>query len=247
VSTLSIWGVVNGDTYAAGGAINFVNASDATNLAAKIPAVAGLWTKLSGSTIYFVQGTGGPAESLKNAISNNKFKKYEDSQVLSETAYLPVSLTSRPAALCIIKPSQDSINLVRKLVNSDIAVIIDSINNSAKPQIILAGLYSSQPISVANILQQIQNNTILNADLGVAVSVNCAVPGLFFGPAASKYLEDAGYAKVTSGNLTEYKTSLDAGNGVTIPALINFSGNHAFITTSGKEAYSQTLMNGFKR
>jgi hypothetical protein len=247
VNSLALWGVVNGDTYGIAGALMFANASDASNVYSSLSSKRNIWSKLSDRTIYAVQGSGGPAESLKNAIANNKFKPYDDTQALGETAVMPIGELSRPLAIGIIKPSQDAINLVKKYINPDTALTLDNIYKWAKPRTILFGLYATQPLNIPDVVQRFSNNTIWDMDLGVIASVDSAFPGFIVSPIASHLLDQQGYSQKSLGSLNVYKTTIDAKNGKTIPVLINVSGNHIFVTASVKEAFAETLMTEINR
>ena len=247
IDSLAIWGLVNGTTYSIGGALTFTNAGEASNIYSQLPPQADTWTKLSDRTIYLVQGSGGPAESLKSAISNNNFKHYDDSKALAEVALMPYSGTTKPAAIGIVKPSEAAVNLLRKYLNANTAATIDSIFTWARPQVIVLGLYAPQQIDVTDMVQRINNNTIWDIDLGVVASINSAFPGVIVSPVATRLLENKGYTKVNAGNLTVYKASLGAWNGRTVPVLINVDGNHIFITASWNESYAQTVMTSINR
>lgn len=247
VDSLAIWGVINDNMYSVGGALTFTNATDAKHIYSQSSQQNDLWTKLSSNTIYFVQGSGGSAENLISAISNNNFKQYDDGQALGEVSLMPDDSTAIPVVIGIIKPIQAAVNLLKPYIDANSAETIESIFTWAKPQVIVIGLYSSQQIDVADIVQRINTNTIWDADLGVVVSMNSSFPGLAFSPVANKYLDNTGYPKAKLGNLAVYKAFLDGGNGKTIPVLINVSGNHVFAAVSGKESYADTLMTSITR
>jgi hypothetical protein len=247
IDSLAIWGVINNDVYSIGGELNFPSASDASNLYSQLPQQSDIWTKLVGSSIYVVQGSGGPAESLKNAINNNNFISYNDSNALGQVAAMPYSNSTKPAAICIVKPSQAAINLLKQYTDANTVSTVQSIFTWAKPQIIVVGLYSSGTIDIADLDREINNNTILNANLGIVASVNSIFPGLIVSPIATKLLNNEGYTQTTSGNLTEYQTSINIGNGQSIQALLNVDGNRVFVAASGNQSYAQTLMSNINR
>ena len=247
VDSLAIWGVINDSMYSVGGALTFTNVSDASYIYSQLPQQNDLWTKLSSNIIYFVQGSGGPAENLISAISNNNFKQYDDRQTLGEVSLLSDGDTTMPAAIGIIKPTQAALNLLKPYIDTNSADTINSIFNWAKPKVIVIGLYFSQQIDVADIVQRINTNTLWDADLGVIVSIDSSFPGLVFSPIAGKYMDNTGYTKARLGDLTVYKVFLDGGNGKTISVLINVSGNHVFATVSGQESYADTLMTSIAR
>ena len=65
IDSLAIWGVIKDDVYSIGGILNFPNALEASNLYSQLPQQSDVWTKLVGSSIYVVQGSDVPAETLK--------------------------------------------------------------------------------------------------------------------------------------------------------------------------------------
>jgi hypothetical protein len=247
IDSLAIWGIVDQNTYSVSGALTFTNAIDANNLYSQLPKMADVWTKLSARTIYVVYGSGGPADSLKTAISNNDFKQFDDTGALGEISLMPYGATTKPSAIGMIRPSPAAMNLLKQYVDANTMTTIDSINTWVKPQVFVFGLYSSQPIVISDINQRILNNTVWDTELGVVASCVSSFPGIVFSPIASSYLDNTGYPKSNVGSLPVYKISLDGGNGKIIPLLINVNGNHVFATSSGRESYADTLMTGITR
>jgi len=247
VDSLAVWGIVDANTYTFGGALTLDNAADASNMFSQLPKQSDIWTQLSDRTIYMVYGSGEPADSLESAISNNNFKNYDDNQALQEISLLPYGSSTKPAGIGIIKTTATAVNLLKQYVDAGTAATINSLYATVKSQFMVAGLYSSQPIDLTDIMQKIQgNNASWDTDLGVVAAVDSAYPGLVFSPIASRYLDGTGYTKTTLNNLPVYKAYLDSGDD-SIPVLINVSENHIFATSSGNEAYADTLMTGITR
>jgi hypothetical protein len=247
IDFLAIWGVIKNDVYSIGGMLNFPNALKASNLYSKLPQQSDVWTKLVGSSIYVVQGTGVPAETLKKAINNNKFKHYNDSNALGQVASMPYSNSIKPVAICIVRPSQASIDILKQYVDLKTVNTVQSIYTWTKPQIIVVGLYSPETIDIADLDQKINNKTLPDADLCVVASANSVFPGFIVSPIATRLLKNERFTKIISGNLTEYQTSINIGNGQSIPALLNVAGNRVFATVSENEPYAQTLMSNINR
>ncbi|MDP2916896.1 MAG: hypothetical protein Q8O16_03070 [Dehalococcoidia bacterium] len=246
VESLALWGVArDDDKFTIAGALTFASASDASRIHSQIPAEAEVWTKLSDRNIYFVQGDGGPGQSLKSLISNNNMKRYDDKRALEEVALMPDGGSTRFAAIGVVRPNRALINILKQHSDSATAERIDTIFTWAKPEVVTFGLYAPQQIDIIDILQRLPSNTIWDADFGLTVSVKSTFPGLVFGPVASKALESAGYTRATLGNLTVFKGSFNIGR--TIPVLLNVDGNRVFITVSGKESYAEALMSGIRR
>jgi hypothetical protein len=248
VQSLSIWGIVNNENpYAVGGALTFTSAADAGAVFNQLKNSTDFYTELSDSIIYFVQGSGSSAESLKNAIANNDFKRYDDQKALAEAAKLPSGGTTKVGLIGIVKPNQAAVDLAKKYLGKDNADTLESLYSSAKPEIIALGVFSSQPIDLADTAQRISDNTIGDRDLGVVASMASAYPGILFSPIASQFIKKQGLTEVKVGDLTAYQYSVDIGNGKSIPIYLNISGNHIFATASGKDAYAQTLLTGINR
>ena len=248
VQSVSIWGIVNSDTqYTLAGALTFTSSSDASAVFSQIPNTTNIYTKLSNNTIYFIKGSGGPAESIKNAIDNNNFKKYDDQNALAEVSKLPSGGTTNPGLIGVVKPTQAAVNLVKQYLDQNTANTINSVFSYAKPEIIALGVFGSQPLNLADLSQQVANNTIWNSDLGVVVAIDSAYPGFIFSPIANHVIANQGFSQVTIGNLSAFKDSVSLGNGTTIPVYLNINGNQVYATASGNDAYAQTLMTSINR
>jgi hypothetical protein len=247
IDSLAIWGVISNDIYSVGGILNFPNASEAGNLFSQLPQQSDIWTKLVGSSIYVVQGSGVPTESLKRAINNNKFKPYDDSNAMAQVAAMPYSCSIKPVAICIVKPNQAAIDILKQYVDTKTVNTVQNIYTWAKPKIIVIGLYSPDAIDIADLDREINNKTLSDADLCVVASANSAFPGFIVSPIVTRLLKNEGLTKIIFGDLTEYQASINIGNGQSIPALLNVAGNRVFATVSGNEPYAQTLMSNIKR
>jgi len=247
VESLAVWGIVKDDQYSLSGALTFAAASDASSVSSRIPQQPGIWTKQSDRIIYFVQGNGTESDTVKNAISNNNFKLFNDSKALAEVAIMPAGGTTKPAAIAVIKPNQAMVNLVKKYTSENTAATVQNIFDGAKPQVIVLGLYASEPIDIADVMQRAENNTIWDANLGVLGSINSIYPGVVFSPIAAKLLDGQNFPKELVGNLTVYKITVNLGKGKTITLLLNVDGNHVFAAISGKESYAQAMLTGIKR
>ena len=248
VQSLAIWGIVNSESqYTISGALTFTSAVDANKVFVQIPKQTNIYTKLSDRTIYFLQGAGGPAESIKNAINNNNFKVYSDKVALAELSRMPSNSTAKPGIIGVVKPNKAAVNLLKQYVDQNTASTIESIFSNAKPQIIALGVFGPQPVDLADMSKRISNNTIWDMNLGVVISMNSVYPGLIFSPIAKRVISNQGFPEVKVGEITAYKNSVDIGNGKTIPIYLNISGNHVFATASGQDSYAQTLLTGIKR
>ena len=219
LDSLALWGIVENNDYSIGGALNFCDAADALTGYSLIPAETGLWTMLSGRTIYAVYGSGAPFERLKSAIINNNFKKYVDAQALNEVAALPYTSTNKPIMIGVLKPRPEVIKLIENHIDTDFSRTIDNLTPWAQPQILTLGLYSSQPVSVADIQNRLENGTLWDLNFGVLASVISAGPASVFSATADKYLADNNYEKIKLENITVYRDCVKYIADTTLPAL----------------------------
>jgi hypothetical protein len=248
VQSMVIWGVVDDDSqYTLGGALNFSNSSDAGAVFAMIPENTAIYTKLSESRVYFVRGEGNAVESIKNAIDTNDFKLYNDNQALEEVSHLPSGDTYKAAVIGVIKPDQSVVNLVKRYVGQNNASIIDSTFSDVKPTIMALGVYSPQPINLAELEQQISGRTALDSDLGMAVSVNSVYPGVIFGPVTRRVLGNKDFPEIQIGELSAYRGSVTVKDSQVMPVYINISGNHVFAASAVKDSYARDLLSGISR
>lgn len=242
VESLALWGIPTEDDFILGGGLTLASATDATKIHAQIPSQAETWTTLSGRTIYFVQGSGVVAETLKAAISKNDFKYYDDQEALLEVALLPDGGTTKLAAVGIGKPSETLVKLIARNTAAEGSGMLNTVLTWARIQVITVGLYAPQQIDIAEIAQKIERGSIWESDLGILASVKSGLPGFVVSPIIKQFLGNAGYTETRLGELTFHKGSLDAGNGKTIPILVRIEGNRIFAAISGQESYAQTLI-----
>jgi hypothetical protein len=248
VQSLAIWGITNNDSqFAVAGALNFDNSAEAGAVFTQIPVSANNYTKLSDQTIYFLKGSGGPAESLKNAIFHNDFKQFDDKNALKEVAKLPSGGTTIPILIGIVKPKSAAINFVKLYLDQNTADTVDTLFSYGKPKIIALGVFSSQPLSLAKITERISDNTVWDMDLGAVVSMDSIYPGPIFSQVTARVIANQGFPEAMVGNLTAYVDSVNIENGKTIPTYLNISGNHLYATASGRDSYAQTLLTSIKR
>jgi hypothetical protein len=246
IDSLAIWGIIKNNLYSISGMLNFPTVSDAGNLYSQLPQKNDIWAKLVGNHIYVVRGSGVSAEILKKAINNNNFKAYNDRHALGQIVAMPYSNSIKPVAICIVKPGQASIDILKEYVDIKTVNTVQNIYTWAKPQIIVAGLYP-ETVDIADVEREINNKALSDTNLCIVASANSIFPGFLTNSTAIRLLKKEGFTKIISGNLTEYQGSIDIGNGQSIPVLVNFAGNRVFATVSGNGPYAQTLMSNINR
>ena len=246
VESLAIWGVSAEDDFAFGGALTLTSAAQAAKVHSQITLLAETWTKLSGSTIYLVQGSGTAAESLKRAISNNDFKYYDDSKALEAVDKLPGGGATRRAGVAVARPNKALFSYIAR--GGEGMGMVNTILTLAKLEVIAAGVYSPGPIDVARVATVMEREGgIPNLDLGILVLLKSGLPGFIAEPAAKKFLTAADFTERSLGELTMYQGSFVTGGGQAIPVLVRIEGNHVFAAISGKEAYAQTLITSISK
>lgn len=244
--SLALWGVATEDKFVLGGGLTLVSAADAARIYPLILSQTEFWAKLSDRTIYFVQGSGTPAEALKTVISKNDFKQYDDQQALEEVALFPDGGTTKLVAIGIIKPSKTLVSLMTKNVDPATLGMVNTLLKWASIQVMTAGLYSAQPIDAAEVVRGVERGNIWESDLGILASVKSGLPGFVVSPIIKRFLGNAGYTETQLGELSLHQASWDAGNGTTIHILLRIDGNRIFAAMSGNESYAQTLITSVK-
>ena len=248
VEALAIWGVSTEDDFAFGGALALTDASLAAKIYSQIKPEAETWTKLSGSIIYLVPGSGTAAESLKRAISNNDFKYYDDSKGLKAVATLPGGGTTRLAGVAVARPGKALSSYVARGGDAEGLEMVNTILTLGRLEVIAAGLYSPDQIDVARVAMAMERESgIPNLDLGILVLLKSGLPGFVLEPAVKKILSEAEFTERSLGELTLYQGSFDTGQGQAIPVLVRIEGNYVFAAISGKESYAQTLITSINK
>lgn len=130
--SLAIWGVPTQDDFAFGGGLTLASTDDASKIYAQIAREQEVWTTLSGNTVYFVEGSGIAAATLKTAISRSDFVYYDDEKSLRVAATLPAGGTTKLAAVAIVKPSKALIGHITKDVDPKALGPIDMVLKVAR-------------------------------------------------------------------------------------------------------------------
>ncbi|MFC2056940.1 hypothetical protein ACFLTO_05180 [Chloroflexota bacterium] len=240
--SLALWGIPTEDTFMLGGGLTFVSKADAAKIYAQVSDKVDIWTNLSERTIYFVQGSGTVAETIKAAISNNNFKHYDDQNALMEVALLPDGGTTKLAAIGIVIPSETLTKLIVNNINPNYSDMVNTLLTQARLQVITVGLYAPQQIDVTEIIQKIEHGSIWESELGILVLIKSGLPGFVVSPIVKEILDNAGYVETTIDESTLYKGTLDVNNGKEIPVLIMVDGNRIYVAVSGQESYAQTTI-----
>ncbi len=243
IDSLAVWGVSAEDDFTVGIAVALTSDSEASAVYDEITLGKYGWKKLSGNTIYLVQGSGLAAESLKTVISNNDFKYYDDSESLQAVALLPSEGTTKLAAVALAKPSKALINLITKAADTQGTDLINIILRLINLKVVAGGLYSPYQIDVAEIAEVIDSGgNIYDFDLGLLVLVKSGLPGFIVKFATEKFLAQYQFTEAKLGELALYKGSWDTNNGETVHVLVRIEGNRIIAAVSGQESYVKTLI-----
>jgi len=243
VEALAVWGVPAENDFTFGMGFTLTNASDASRLYDEINPGEGGWKRLDGNTIFWVDGSGTAAESLKAAISNRDFKQYDDSEALDAIAALPSNNSAKLAAIAIAKPSEELISFLSKDVSDEASGQINMILKLLNLKVAAAGLYAPDQIDISRIALMMEDNgSISDIDVGMLLLVKSGLPGFVVKPALEKFLTEYGFTETNLGGLTIYKSSWGDNGGVAISILVRIEGSQVFAAISGQEAYAETLI-----
>jgi len=246
VESMALWGIADGDELSMGIAITLADEADAAEVYALIVAQKDSWKLLSGNVIYIVQGGGSGAQALKTAISNNRFKPYDDQEALKAVSVLPASGTTKLATTAIAKPSEGLISLLTRELNAESLTMINTALKLVNLKVVAAGLYSPRHIDIAKVVTAFEQNNIARLDVGVLALVKSGLPGLVVEPIVKRFLTDNGFTEKDMGGITVYQQSIDNGSGETTELLIRVEGNQLFAAVSGQASYAETLLASVK-
>ncbi len=247
VESLAVWGVASDSGVTFAGGVTLTNASVAVAAQAFLASVQDIWTTVSGSTIYFVRGSGSAAETLKTAISNKRFKNYDDKTALEELASFPDGGTTKRAATGIVTPSKTLINYMARLAAPESVDTVNTVMSLVNLQVVLGGLYTPEQVDLAKISAAVGAGGMWDFAGGVLGLVKSGLPGFIVSPAAKIALGKAGFVETNAGGLTLYKSSFDVEGGRQIPVLARIEGNRLFVAASADESYAQTLLTSIKK
>ena len=242
VESLALWGIATENNLTFSGGLAITSTTDLAEIQARIPDQAETWTSLADRNIYFVQGSGAVADTLKSAISQNDFKNYDDQQALMEVALLPDGETTKLAAVGIVKPGKELRQLITKNITPEYASMLDLLLTWGNLQVIVAGLYAPQQIEFAEVAQGIEQGNIWEMNVGILASVKSGLPGFVLSPIVDNFIDNFGYAETSLGDIKVYKGSIYTDSDKTIPILIRIEGNRIFAAISGQESYAETLI-----
>ncbi len=245
VVSAAVWGATTENNFAIGLAAVLSNENDASRLFNEIKLNSEGWKKLSGSTIYVVQGNNSAGQALKTAISNNDFKKYDDSECLSIAGALPGGDRLQPSAVALAKPGKALLSYINRAGTVD-PTTVDLMLKIVDLKAVGVGLYSPHPLDVAALVETAERRDFRALDLGVVLVARSGRPGVLVEPTVKKYLTDKGFQEKSIGELSLLKGELDTGNGQKMTVFVRTEGDRVFAATSGKDTYAEELIKSIR-
>ncbi len=241
VESMSIWGSADPDQEAVSVAATMVTSSEAQKVYDDIPSDAETWKLLRGKKIYLVHGSGAAAEALRQAIDNNRFTYYDDTDVLDVVKVMPntdrIKLVTiavaynDPVLLDFLLQSTDEVNITR----------ITQLLNSVGVKLAVAGLYTPNRINIAKTSELIQSGKIAELDAGILVLVKSDLPGFVLEPLVSNYLTQNGFEKNMVGDVNLYRGQDIGFSGDEVQMFVRVENNYLFASTSGQESYADKI------
>lgn len=252
VESAAIWGVAAEDNFGVGARFTLKSEKQAAYFYGQIPHALDFWKKQSGDTVYLVGGDGEPANSLKNAIEENRFRVYDSSRALAAVTKLPAGDNTSPSVLAIIEPDDALLNFIENnLAQAGMAGGMNSVRTAldiANLEVVAGGLYSPGQLDLVKIAQLAEKpKRITGMQLGLMVVLKSGLPGLVLKPVATRLLEENGFTELKTGDKTVYRGMWDAGDGAVIPILVRLEGSYIYAAVAGQESYARALISGVSR
>jgi hypothetical protein len=243
VESVAIWGVPGDKDLVVGTGLTFDNEATAREVFRYVEADSTLWTLLRGTNLYIVKGTGNAASKLKNAITGNDFKNYDNSRLIEAANMLPKSVRAKLISIALAKPSKQLINFLGENINQLNLTQINDILNSANLEIFIAGLYSPNQINIARAAQVARGKgNLADLNLGLLVALKSGFPGIIVEPRIKSILTEQGLTEARIGEFSVYKGYWKNPYMPGIPVYARVEGNYVFLAISGQESYAQTLI-----
>jgi len=245
VISLAIWGVsYENSDFSIGGALNFTSEEQAASVHADMRVGTDTWLKLDGSTIYVVNGTGAAAATLRTALDNGKFKRYDDSDGLKAAAQLPEGSGDKMVAVALVRPSEALIRFVTEDAEDDAGDTVAGILALVQLKTAAAGVYSSHHIDGAQITAITRGGGIQDSGLSVVAIVSASLPGVIVAPLVENYLPEQGFTLETRGDVDVYlKDQVIEGGGI-MHLAVSIDGNRLVVSSAADRSKALELVLG---
>jgi hypothetical protein len=243
VETLAIWGVPAKEGLVLGMAFTFADPQTASDTYSRITLDQNWWKFLNNNVIYIVQGSGIASKALKDVISSNDFKYYDDSKILESVLIFPNSGRSKIIALAAAKPSEQVMNYLEKNIDNKNVQLVNKISKQINLDFIIAGLYSPHQMNIAKAGEVLKKGTnVSSLDLGALLLIKSNLPGFLVEPAVKSILTEYGFTEKILGRFSLYRGLWSTVNNNVVPIFIRIEDNYIFVSLSGQETYAETLI-----
>jgi hypothetical protein len=247
VVSLSIWGVPYEDTdFSIGGALNFTTEDQAASAHADMRVGTDTWLKLSGSTVYVVKGNGAAAATLRTALENNKFKRYDDSDGLAAARQLPGGGADEMVAVALLRPSTALIRYVSADTDSEAVDTATGILALIKLKTIAAAGYATRHIDGAQITAIASNGGTDSPDLSIVAIVNASLPGIIVGPLVDNFLPEQGFKVEPVDEIKVYLKQQTLDNGGVMYLAVSVDGSKLVLASAADRGKAWELALGAK-
>lgn len=246
VASLAIWGAASGEDFGFAAALTLGNAQQAGAAYAEITEEEGVWTKLSGNTIYFVHGSGPAAGALTAAIDGGSFKPYDDNEGLAAASSLaPASGSEKMVAIAILKPTPALIAHMSEGADESELEMVNSVLSVTQLKVVAGAVYATDQIDVTRMAAIMdEGGDVLDTGVSVMGMVRSGLPGLLVSPAVGKILTEQGFVEVETGGETLYKMTEDTGTGKTLYVFVRVDGGKVFMAAAAEESRAINLVLG---
>jgi len=241
VVSLALWGLAQEGDFAFGLGLVMATARQAEEVYQGIPSQPENWVKLSGDTIYLVNGSGEAADSLKQAIDAGDFKKYDDADGLAAVSNLPDN-GEKVAAVVVIKPSESLIGMLTKDMDEDSRGVVDTVLGLVQLKAMAAEAYTAEQVDAAALMADVNAGAGLDRDLGVLGVIQSGLPGIIVKPGIEKILNEQQFRHSERAGADYYHNSFQAENGTETYVIVRVVGSNVFIAVSGRESYAEKLI-----
>jgi len=245
VASLALWGVPSGEELTLGGAVTFTSSREASAVFDQVKDSPDMWTSLADATVYFVPKSGASARALVDAISNNRFKYYDDAAAIAEIALLPNGGRARQAGVAVSRPGPELLKIISESTDRDTAQMVQTLLSTAQIEVVAGGLYAPEQIDIARVYRMMSSGNIAELVAGTLLAVKSGLPGIVVGPAVTGFLERANYTKLDLEGITVYRGYIPV-SGTRVPALIRVVGNRIYVAVSPSQDYAALLITGVR-
>jgi len=205
VVSLAIWGVPYEDAdFSIGGALKFTGKEQAASVHGDMQVGADTWLKLNGDTIYVVKGNGAAAATLRTALENGRFKRYDDIDGLAAAQQLPEGGADEMVAIALVRPSTALIHYITADVENENVDTATGILALIKLKTVAAAGYTADYVSGERLTAIANSGQITDPGISLVAIVDASLPGIIAGPLVENFLSEQEFAAETCGEVQVY-------------------------------------------